>query len=550
MDRKPILFCGILTLLAGTTCWACLRQSSSLLGIPLVSVQEEEDICQSRTIAPEDFPPAALTFQDLPVPYDPAAQTFYLPVSSQAEWDSGSLCLPGDSPWSQVLLVKDDSFTDDKLAMAKDGKTYQLLFYNHQYCQACQLVLTTLPVMSIDVVQGVYADDPNEPIGDTDSLAHIALYQPPQAQGEKAVLTESDALLKIHGRFARSLPKKSYSLSLVTEGDGLQSNDLSLLGMRRDDDWILNGLFLDSTKIREKLCMEIWDIIDGHTTYHSSLSMEYVEVILNGQYWGLYGLTYPVDAKGLDLEWNSERHDILYKTTDGIKPLLEEIDSAIAENLSSVSSVEIKYPKVKDYSQLWKPFWNMMAVVLNWDGEQYRENIVYYVDTESTVDYWLFFQFAYLSDATWNNLYFAARDTGNGHKIYVVPWDFDCSLGINYSSNAPWGHSEGSQTDIILDFTMAHKTLDSNTEDSVNMAVENWDNARGGLLTEEYLFGRIDALRGQLSDSGAYLRESNRWPEGLHMEGTQNIEYMEWFIRERLDFLDTFLHTPGTEKYW
>ena len=41
---------------------------------------------------------------------------------------------------------------------------------------------------------------------------------------------------------SKQYPKKSYSVELWTDEEGVQKDKQSLLGMREDDDWILDGL--------------------------------------------------------------------------------------------------------------------------------------------------------------------------------------------------------------------------------------------------------------------------------------------------------------------
>ena len=63
--------------------------------------------------------------------------------------------------------------------------------------------------------------------------------------------------------------------------------------MRDDNDWILNPLYADVTRMREKIAYDIWNNI----TDASEHTLEYCELILNNTYAGLYCLQEPVNAK-------------------------------------------------------------------------------------------------------------------------------------------------------------------------------------------------------------------------------------------------------------
>lgn len=551
MRIKIILLWGTLFILSGTVAYACFRQTSSLLGVSLISVDEEASICQNREAVYEDNSPTVLSFQDFPVPCDSAARTFYLPVSGKPEWDPGALRLPDDSSWTDLKLVKDASFSKDKLSMAKEGTAYRLLFYNRKYYQTYRLIVTTLPVMTITTAQRPYSYDPDDPIGYLYTLTHMALFEAISSSTGSFSLTESQAFLKVWGNNSQQFPKKSYRMSLVKDESGSESNDLDLLGIRQDDDWILSSLFTDSTKIREPLAMGMWDMVDGKSEYHYSFSMKYVELILDGQYWGLYGLTYPVDAKGLGLKWDQECHDILFKTLANEKPALAEIDEAIELNKSSAGGVEIEYPDLKDRSQLWPPFRFLLETLTYWDEKDYREYFTECADTESIVDCWLFFQLAGFRDNAWQNQYFAARDSGDGnYMFYMVPGDFDFSLGYSYDENSPLTRTEKYDIDEVMDFTLGYRILSGNVDGSISMARENWNAARASNLTEESLDSLIDEMYGQLASSGVYLRDHERWPEALYMDGIQRIQFIKQYIQERLDFMDTYINAPDFGEVW
>ena len=73
--------------------------------------------------------------------------------------------------------------------------------------------------------------------------------------------------------------------------------------MGADDDWILNSLTMDDTRIREKLFMDLWNLNVEKTDYNFKMSTgEFVEVVMNGKYYGLCLLQRRLDAKYLELE--------------------------------------------------------------------------------------------------------------------------------------------------------------------------------------------------------------------------------------------------------
>ena len=56
--------------------------------------------------------------------------------------------------------------------------------------------------------------------------------------------------MKTRGGFSIKFPKKSYEIDL--------NNDISLLGLPEDDDWILNANFIDKTFLRHVVSYEVF----------------------------------------------------------------------------------------------------------------------------------------------------------------------------------------------------------------------------------------------------------------------------------------------------
>ncbi len=84
----------------------------------------------------------------------------------------------------------------------------------------------------------------------------------------------------------------------------LVENKAGLLGMRTDGDWVLNGLYAEPTKIREKLASQVWRDIRSDRNdpgLSSGYTVEYVEVFIGNRYWGVYGLSERIDQKQLGL---------------------------------------------------------------------------------------------------------------------------------------------------------------------------------------------------------------------------------------------------------
>ena len=90
--------------------------------------------------------------------------------------------------------------------------------------------------------------------------------------------------IEIRGSASQVLPKKQFGLSTLMN-DNISNNNVSLLGMPADNDWILNGLGFEPGLIRDYLCYNL----SRRIGQYASRTM-FCEVVINGSYNGLYVL--------------------------------------------------------------------------------------------------------------------------------------------------------------------------------------------------------------------------------------------------------------------
>ena len=159
----------------------------------------------------------------------------------------------------------------------------------------------------------------------------------------------------VRGNTSTFYEKKSYRISLQDRnGDRKKEN---LLGIRDDDDWILLPMLTDTSRIREKTAYDLWNRMQAPAGADGvvSSSVHYTELLINNQYFGIYGLMTPVDGKLLGL---TER-DLLYKINTWEVPSDEEyrafdsMEEVCKPN--GISYVDLKYPARALAADGWEP---------------------------------------------------------------------------------------------------------------------------------------------------------------------------------------------------
>ena len=86
------------------------------------------------------------------------------------------------------------------------------------------------------------------------------------------------------GSSSQNFNKKPYAFE-TREDDNVTNNNVSLLGMPEENDWILNSLAYDQTGMRDVLAYEL----SNRLGQYASRSV-YCEVVINGDYKGLYAM--------------------------------------------------------------------------------------------------------------------------------------------------------------------------------------------------------------------------------------------------------------------
>jgi CotH kinase protein len=97
------------------------------------------------------------------------------------------------------------------------------------------------------------------------------------------------AAIETRGHSSQLFAKKQYGLELRDrKGDG---RDVGLLGMPADDDWVLSASHSDKTLMRNALAYRTARTVFGRYAPHT----RYVDVVLNGNYRGVYVLTQKIE---------------------------------------------------------------------------------------------------------------------------------------------------------------------------------------------------------------------------------------------------------------
>jgi len=356
--------------------------------------------------------------------------------------------------------------------------------------------------------------------------------------------------IEIRGSSSQLFPKKGYGLETQMP-DGSNRN-VSLLGMPKENDWILHGPFSDKSLLRNHIAFSLGAKLSQYVP-----RTRLVELILNEDYQGVYILMEKIKR-------DNDRVDIqkLSPTTTSADSIsggyIIKLDKGTGSggfqgwHSQSGSFFQYDYPDSEDinaaqqaYIQsyvdsmeeaLFSPFYQ--------DTETgYRK----YLDEESFIDYILLNELSRNVDGYRLSTFFHKE---RGGKLKAGPiWDYNLAFGnanycagggtfgwaLNFNQICPGdGANINNYWDRLLTDPAFGETLG-----------ERWSELRNGSFHEDSIMALIDNFQLQMDD--AVERNFNRWPvlgtwiwPNVEVAGSYQgeIEYLKDWIMDRLDWMD------------
>ena len=351
--------------------------------------------------------------------------------------------------------------------------------------------------------------------------------------------------IELRGSSSQWYPKKQYRFETIdTSGNDY---NVSLLGLPRENDWILYGPYSDQSLIRNVLA------------YRLSLEMgryasrtRFCELIVNGNYKGLYILMEKIkrDNERVNLARTDSTHTAGDSLTGGY---IIKIDKIAGENVGGWNSnlgIEYQYhypkanqivPKQQDYI---KNFMDEFEEIMAGDFFSHPDSgYSQIIDVASFVDHFILNEFCKNVDAYRLSAFMYKDSDSNGGKLFMGPiWDFNLSMGKAWFSE-DGAVVEGWQVDYskrrpddlyTVPFYWEKLSHDPNFVQKVET---RWNELKVDLLRKENLYGMIDLLVDTLSE--ARVRNFQRWPECEidHVYDVE-IENLKQWIGDRIDWMD------------
>ncbi len=178
-------------------------------------------------------------------------------------------------------------------------------------------------------------------------------------------------------------------------------DDHSFLGLRNDNNWILDAGQADVFRLRNYVAMGLWNDMARKPYYaaaepkaRNSISGSVVELFLNDEYQGIYNLSENIDRKQMKVKKVSSSGAVrgcLYKVNqDGHGNMQDTVD-IYYHNAETWEYIELKYPPVHDCDTTdWSTLYNALNFITFSSDEEFASEVAdYFTSMYSHVSAWL-----------------------------------------------------------------------------------------------------------------------------------------------------------------
>ena len=352
--------------------------------------------------------------------------------------------------------------------------------------------------------------------------------------------------IEIRGASSQSFPKKNYGLE-TRNTDG-SNNNVSLLGMPAENDWVLHGPYSDKSLLRNSLAYHM-----GTSTGKYTPRTRLCELYINDNYRGIYMLTERIkrDKNRVDIA-SLKPEDLSGEELTGgyILQIDRDDESSNIDGWYSGSSPTKFYsyhdPKAEDLEAVQREYLKTYLTSFEEDMEStdYYWKYKSYVDVPSWIDYFLVTEMGKHIDAYKLSFYMHKKKSTNGGKLHFGPlWDFNLGFGnFNFvCSPEPegWTYEFQGTCDNSHPFWVKKLTDIPEVSDQINC---RWNQLRNGPLHIDSLMQYIDARIAEMGDAPS--RNFERW--NILGQYVWPNDFVGDTYEEEVDFLKTWLTTRLT----
>lgn len=354
-------------------------------------------------------------------------------------------------------------------------------------------------------------------------------------QDEPAV--ESRMKIHVRGNSSRFFDKAGFSIRLIDENG--ENNPQNIMGMDAHHEWVLHGPFLDKTLMRNYM----WYNIAGELMEYAP-NVRFCEVIVNGEYQGVYVMTESITAgqegSRLNFSVNKKQNTFtgyLLRLDRGSSNEMKNIRTFSRYAMRTRQQINIVYPGSSNLTpeltrEICQDFSDFEKALYSYDYDDKKLGYKQRIDVGSFVDYFLVNELTCNYDAGRLSTYIYKGIDG---KYRLCVWDFNSACDAYQEQSIP---TDGFQMQNGLWYFMLTKD-----EDFTDRIISRYRELRGTVFDEAYLDSYMDDVMEYLGN--AIDRNYEKWGYSFESE----YDLMEPADRnprsyeEAVSDMKAFLHT-------
>lgn len=404
---------------------------------------------------------------------------------------------------------------------------------------------SNLPIVVIETDNGVTIPDEPRVYGNMKIIWH--------QDGSRNYLTDVNnpeflnydgrISIEIRGSSSQMLPKKPYGLTTLQEDDET-NNNVSLLGMSKENDWVLNSLAFDQTGMRDVLSYELSERLGQYASRRI-----YCEVVINNDYKGLYAFMekIKVDDNRVNIQKMDETCNSYPEVTGGYITKADKTsgNDPVAWTMQGYgngwwggNSTDFihHYPKPSEITNsqsiyIHGVFNNLASAAGNHDTS-IISGIPSVIDIPSFVDFMIVAEFSSNVDVYTYSTFFHKDRKG---KLRAGPvWDYNLTFGHDEFGNRSrydvWQFNNDDNNGPRF-----WKDLFDTDEFKCYLAKRWFEvTAEGNFMNYSILCARIDEIDAWITE--AVGRDNQRWSKMT--QHVSEVQSMKTWIQQRINWLN------------
>ncbi len=376
---------------------------------------------------------------------------------------------------------------------------------------------------------------------------------------------DGDISIEIRGNSSTMFEKKSYSLETQTSTG--ENNNVSLLGLPAENDWVFYGPYSDKTMMRNAIVYQL----SREMGWYASRQV-YFELIINGDYRGLYILGEKIkrDASRVDIDSMDENDNQGDSITGGYIVKIDWPDDGENQDwYSPVTSYDgdwldlgyqYEYPSREDMTPaqedyIQSVFSDFEQDLISTSFQDLESGFRRHIDMHSFADHLILNEISYNVDAfRLSNFYHKVRESKGG-RIFAGPvWDYNLGFG-NVDFGVGWEtYGWALENPWVTHAIPFHLKRMKESYFFERLLRCRWDDLRTSTLSEGHIESIIDSIAGYLGPAidrnferwdiiGTYV-----WPNYFIGESySEEVDYLKDYINERLSWIDANLPGEGLD---